>query len=101
MLVLRGKQSRRHPAPATRWIPSSGAGSIPAVRLVRRQQKGTPMLNAFQKAAKYAGLDDGQVVAAVDTHPAIETAMAKLNEDFARADVSRDDLIEHDANGMA
>ena len=60
------------------------------------------MLNAFTKAAKYAGLDDDQVVAAVDAHPAIETAMAKLNEDFARAaDVNRDDLIEHDSNGMA
>jgi hypothetical protein len=40
------------------------------------------MLTAFQKAAKYAGLDDDKIVPAVLDHPNIEGAMTKLNEEM-------------------
>jgi hypothetical protein len=41
------------------------------------------MLTAFRKAAKYAALNDDQLVIA-DDHPNIDGAMRRLNEDFAR-----------------
>jgi ABC-type nitrate/sulfonate/bicarbonate transport system substrate-binding protein len=42
------------------------------------------MLNAFLKAAKYAGLDDDQVVPAVLDHPGMAQAMQRFNEDMKR-----------------
>ncbi len=97
------KSDCRRPKLATKVHGHCGA--IPLDSIANLERK-SPMnaASVLQKASKYAGLDDDQVVPAVLDHPDMEKAMRRFNADMraACAEIEgRDDLIEHDANGMA